>query len=275
MTSRLRERRRKRLLRISAAVCGALLSIFLLCWGFLSLSSLRISTVEVSGVDVLPPSAIKEAVEHSMEGKYAYLFPKNSIFLYPKADIAEELRTLFPTLKAVSVNAKNFHTVTVVVSERTPSALWCGSTADGVNSDTGLGEQCLLLDDSGLAYANAPEYSGKVYQQYYGALPEGPLPKQFLTAEKFQSLAALAQEFEKKVTPDVLQSITVDSNADVHLSFDSGYEIRFALTEDTGLLLDRFLLTLTAAPFTEHKLSDFYYIDLRFGDKVYYKLKNE
>lgn len=283
----IKERRRRRILIVCGSVFGALLAIFLLCWAFLNASFVRITNIEISGTDVLPVSTVKEAVEHSMEGNYVHLFSKNSIFLYPKAGIAQDLRRLFPTLKTVSVNAKDFHTVAVVVSERTPAALWCPSTSSDPtggtqdttleidSSDATVSYDCALLDEDGLAYANAPQYSGKVYQQYFGTLPLGPLPKQFLKPEQFRSLSALAKEFEKKLAPDVLDAITVDDNNDVHLSFDGAYEVLFALEEDTGVLFDRFSLTLTAAPFTEHKLSDFMYVDLRFGDKVYYKLKSE
>lgn len=200
-----------------------------------------------------------------MAGKYAGLFSKANIFLYPKSKIENDLRTLYPTLGNASVHALDFHTISVSVAERTPFALWCPS-ADSA--------QCVLLDESGLAYAHAPQYSGNVYQVYTGPLPDGPLPKQFLTPEYFHSLSALVTTFSKKIAPDTITSVLVDENNDVHLKTSGGYEIMFALGADGGDVFENFSLTLTAAPFTTHKLSDFQYIDLRFGDKVYYKLKN-
>lgn len=219
----------------------------------------------MSGENVIPETSIETVVKDDIAGAYLGLFSKANIFFYPKHKIERDLRALYPTLGSADVHALDFHTITVAVAERVPYALWCPS-ADS--------HECVLLDEGGFAYAHAPEYSGNVYETYIGTLPEGPLPKQFLTPASFHSLSALVKTFVKKITPDVIQTVTVDDNSDVHLAVSGGYEILFALDDDGGDVFQHFTLTLTAAPFTTHTLSDFEYIDLRFGDKVYYKLKN-
>jgi hypothetical protein len=47
----------------------------------------------------------------------------------------------------------------------------------------------------------------------------------------------------------------------------------FALGDDAGAVYQHFTLALTADIFKAHKLSDFHYLDLRFGNKLYYKLR--
>ena len=49
----------------------------------------------------------------------------------------------------------------------------------------------------------------------------------------------------------------------------------FALGDDGGDVFDRFSLALQSDLFKKHALSDFDYLDLRFGDKLYYKLKTK
>jgi len=51
--------------------------------------------------------------------------------------------------------------------------------------------------------------------------------------------------------------------------------VRFAVADAAGDTFERFSLALGAGPFLEHPLSDFAYLDLRFGDKLYYKLKKQ
>lgn len=282
-SSGIRQKRRKRL-RIGIGIVFAILVLlFLLCLWLANTSWLKITHVSVSGENVIPQTSIEEVVRDGIAGNYFGLFSKANVFLYPKQKIKDTLQTLYPTLGNADVRALDFHTISVTVAERTPHALWCPSTsvgAGGQGTSTIL-NGCILLDKSGLAYAHAPEYSGHVYQKYIGALPEGPLPRQFLTPENFHSLSALVETFSKKIAPDILTSINVDDNNDVHLK-TSGlpagqageYEILFALGDDGGDIFQHFTLTLTVTPFTAHALSDFEYIDLRFGDKVYYKLKN-
>ena len=70
-----------------------------------------------------------------------------------------------------------------------------------------------------------------------------------------------------------LDGYFVDSNGDVHIMFASGFTLLFPISADGGDVYQRFTLALQSDPFTSHKLSDFEYLDLRFGDKLYYKLK--
>ena len=55
--------------------------------------------------------------------------------------------------------------------------------------------------------------------------------------------------------------------------FASGFVLKFALSDAGGDVFERFSLALAAEPFLGRSLSDFLYLDLRFGDKLYYKLK--
>ena len=72
-----------------------------------------------------------------------------------------------------------------------------------------------------------------------------------------------------------IQSIAVDPSSDVYINFATGtstFEIIFALA-DTANAYQRFALAQESSVFQQYPLSDFAYLDLRFGDKLYYKLK--
>lgn len=266
--SRLRARRRKQRLFVFGGSFACLVLIFLLVWWFCNASFLAITHVEVSGTNAVPATAVEQAVRTDMTGSYAWLFAKSNVFLYPKKTIEANLLAQYPTFKSVGVRAKDFHTLAVVAVERVPFALWCGAAPIATST-------CMLLDAGGVAYAEAPQYSGDVYKKYFGALSTTTQPRQFLTESTFHSLSALALALEKKNAPDSAEQVTVDEHSDVRVHFSGGYELLFAGGDDSGDVFSRFSLTLTAAPFTTHPLSDFEYIDLRFGDKVYYKLKNQ
>ena len=265
---RFKARRRKRRVLWASAVCAALLFV-VLCSIFLARASfLRITNVMVSGTSVTPPSVIQALTQQNITGNYLFFYPKNNILLYPKNAIRQELSTQFPTFKSVDIYVGppdgGFHKLAIVVVERQPTALWC---ADASSST------CFLLDADGLAYAAAPSYSGDAYKKYSGIATSGTLPWQYLTPQEFHSLSALVDAIAKKESADTVATISVDANNDVHVVFVSGFELMFALHDDTGKLFERFGLALAAAPFMAHPLADFEYLDLRFGDKLYYKLK--
>jgi hypothetical protein len=264
-SSGLRQRRRKRRYVIAGLLFALVLVALVGACLVANANFLQITSTEVSGAQHIPQSAIIAAVSHDLNGKYAGLFSHANIFLYPKTRIQHDLLALYPTLSNAEVRAQNFHTISVAVTERTAEATWCGTSPDAQGS-------CVSLDDTGLAYANAPDQATSTY---FGPLPAGPLPKQFLTPASFRSLSALVATFAQKVTPDAVESVTVDENNDVTLSFSPGYKLLFSLNDDSGAVFQHFTLVLTSAPFLSHSLNDFEYIDLRFGDKVYYKLKGQ
>jgi hypothetical protein len=173
----------------------------------------------------------------------------------------------FPIFASAEVRTKNLRTAQVTVVMRTPKALWCGETREA-------SVPCLLIDETGVAYEIAAEFAGPVYTTYYGSLAEGALPRQYLTEEKFRSLAALVAALEEHQDTRVV-SVAADKTGDARLRFAGGFELIISLQDAGGDIYERFTLALTAEPFSEHGIHDFEYLDLRFGDRLYYKRKGE
>ena len=137
----------------------------------------------------------------------------------------------------------------------------------------------MLMDENGFVYAPAGDFSGDAYFSYYGVATSStgfvaePLPRQFLTVEQFHSLAALAKAFADNQSNTRISRVVVDSNNDVHLSFANGFTVLFVLAPRGGDVYERFTLALASEPFLKRSVSDFEYLDLRFGDRLYYHLR--
>ncbi|MBC7836658.1 hypothetical protein H7X87_02665 [Acetobacteraceae bacterium] len=264
--SRLKARRRARRLRLVIIVIGFIL---LAALGAVALSYApfwRISTIVVMGAESIATSTVQAFVQEELKGSHALIFPKDNILLYPKASLQRDILAEFPAVRSVVLRAQNFSTVEVELLERKPHALWCGNERAGTNS-------CFLLDDSGVAYESALSFTGSAYTQYYGATVANGALRQYLTEEKFNSLDALVIALAQKVQNDSLLYVAVDSLDDVRVGFGSGFVLIFSSKDDGADIYQRFELTLTSEPFKSRALSDFEYLDLRFGDKLYYKLK--
>ena len=280
--SRLRSRRRKRWGLLIALVVVVLLAIFGgLVW-LTHASFLRITAVQVSGQQTLDESDIQAAVQNQLTGSYWHVFAKNNIFIYPKASITNALVTGMPVIASAEVRTVDFNTIGVSVIERQPKALWCpdkdestqsGNTATStpVELDTA---GCLLLDQNGIAYGPAGfAAGGGAYKRYYGAITGSALPKQYLAPGAFNSLSALIDALAQNQPQDAITSIEVDSSNDVHVGFAGGFKLLFPLSADGGDVYNRFILALKSDVFAGHTIANFEYLDLRFGNKLYYKLK--
>jgi len=263
--SQLREKRRRQ--RVLMGVLSAL-GVVVCIGATIGLSWLpfvRIQSIEVSGTNTLSIEALRDIAAQEIKGAYAFVYAKSNIFLYPKGKITNALTSSFPTLGDVSVRAKNFQTIEIAVTERTPVALWCGETHASSS-------QCFLMDESGLVYAPAVVFSGDVYKQYFGALATTSLPRQYLTREQFKSVSAFVEELQTKQALPI-NTIVVDGVGDVQATNPSGFSLFFSLEDDAGDVLERFVLAKAAEPFVNRSFSEFEYLDLRFGDKLYYKLR--
>lgn len=246
-------------MRLALVGLGAFCLLCLIAVGISYIPFVQIRGVAVSGAQTLATSTVANYVESHIAGRYLFVIPKRNIFLYPKDTIADGLLASFPELKVADVHAGDFHTLEVEVVEREPKALWCQGT------------DCYLMDQEGVVYAPAHERDGFV--QYHGSTRGDRLPRQYLNADQFEALFSLVDALSQKVATSRITRVSIDNHADVEAEFDNGFMLKFALGDASGDTFERFSVALTAGPFVEHSLSEFLYLDLRFGDKLYYKLK--
>ena len=263
--SRLRLRKRRRRVRLTVVLAAGILLLLSGAVDLAYLPALQISAVQVEGAQTVSSSTVEAFVRERLEGSYAYILPKTDIFLYPKRSIARALVAAYPQFASVDVHAVDFRTIAVAVVEREPRALWCA-------------DRCYLMDENGVVYGEAPVFSAPVYTTYQGTTTGERLPKQFLAPGEFLPLSALVDAIAQKIPGERLQEVEVDAQFDVQMHFEGaapaggqGLTVRFALHDEGGDVLERFTLALSSAPFKDKPLSGFEYLDLRFGDKLYYK----
>jgi hypothetical protein len=243
-------------------VAGVLcLALLILLVGLTYAPGVRITTITVLGTKTVAAQVLQAEAQKELSGSYAGVFPKNSIFFYPKRTLESNLLSLYPTLKQISIQATSFSSISLIAVDREPRAVWCPQH----------GGQCLYLDEDGVAYAEAPQDGGG-FVVYQGGVV-GSLPWQFLTPDQFHALASLIDALGATQPQDPIVRVIVDQNLDVHAAFAQNFVLIFSLADQGGDTFERFKLALTAEPFRNHALSDFEYLDLRFGDKLYYKLK--
>lgn len=273
--SRLRLRKRRRRLRVFIILVVFFMLVSSGLVGLTYWPALQIKEVAVSGAQTLPSSTLQVFVRERLAGEYWYAFSKSNIFLYPKQQIAADLIKAYPVLASADVHANDFQSIAVNVVEREPRALWC------ISPESALSAQCFFMDENGVIYSDAPTFSEPVYLSYYGSTTRSSgsgqagsaLPKQFLTPAEFQTLSALVDAIAQKLSGEKIAGVAVDAQRDVRIRFTDNFVLIFALGDQGGDVFERLALALTSEPIATHQLSEFEYLDLRFGDKLYYKLK--
>ena len=229
---------------------------------------LNISKIEIIGNKIIDASAVKIVVEKEIAGHYFWFFPKANILIYPKNSIKQELYNKFQKLKEVNLYIKERKTVEVYVSEREGKYVWCKNSS--------ISEQCYFLDDSGYIFGEAPYFSGEVYFKFYGPADIGT----YFLEENFRQLIYFRDFLTAKGIKSI--SLSVLENKDAKISLTSANKslkepyIIFKINSDFQKIAENFETALDTEPLMsnfKNKYSSLEYIDLRFGDKVYYKFK--
>ena len=258
-------RRKRRLFYIKIAALAVVLAGSVAGLSYLTrLPALQISEINITGAEVVDEGELRSAVHEQLAGRYFFLFSKANIFLYPKTALEASVLSSFKRLKSAEFSFKNLHSVELLVTERPPQALWCG-----VTRDAGGEAPCYFLDPEGYIYTQAPTFTGPVYLRFFGALPQGEVVgMQFLPTEQFGAFVAFVEALGVQgVRPTEL--VLLDTEIELYL--EDGTKILFLRKQELPRVLDNLLSVLLSPTFKGKEDLNLDYIDLRFGNKVYYK----
>ena len=251
------------------------LVIIFICLAYISrIPSLNINDIEVTGNKVVDTSVVKTFVQKEITGNYLWLFPKTNLLFYPKNRIQKDLSIEFKRLNDISLSIKNSNTLEVELDERVPLYTWCGVTMpDLTNSST---EKCYFLDKDGYIFDEAPYFSGEVYFKFYGQAEVGT----YFSKENFQQLISFKNTLEAINLKPISLYISDAQTGDIKIFLSSSNKtqinpyITFKTDSDFQNVAENLQSALSTEPLQtefKNKYSSLQYIDLRFGNKVYYR----
>lgn len=275
----LKKKRQKALMQRVAIVVGIVVLVGTGLTFIARFERVNIKDVHVSGNKIIDSENIENIVNADIAGHYLWLLPKTNFLLYPKDKIARDLALNFKRLKDITLTIDNNNTLEVKVSEREALYTWCG-----VRMETeGGSEDCYFLDESGYVLDRAPYFSGDVYFRFYGPITgdvTDPMGS-YYARDNFLKLVSFKTTAEKLKTHPV--SMMVDTYGEIAVNLSSsknGQNPKILLKTDADF--DKLGENLHTALGTEplktkfkNNYSSLQYIDLRFGNKVYFKFAGD
>ncbi len=273
----IKKRRRKFFFRKLTFLIVGLVLLFGIFTYVSSLSKLNISSIEIVGNKITDTEDIKSVVNENLAGKYLWLFPKSNLFFYPKKEIKLALAENFKRLNNINLSIQNGNVLEVSTDERKGLYVWCGASATQTEAE----ENCYFMDESGYIFDKAPYFSGEVYFKFYGEVSDSISPSGFYFEEAdFSRLIALKEMLAALHVEPVALYKMEDGDIKIYLSDKSGApmgpEILLKIDSDFKKVVENLQSALATEPLLsqfKNKYSSLLYIDLRFGNKVYYKFK--
>jgi len=275
------KKRRRRAKEKKVAIALVILVLFITGLTYLSrINKLNIKNINITGNKVIDSNEIKSIVETKLEGKYLGLFPRTNLFLYPKNKIKNELETSIKRLYGISLTISNLNDLNIEVAERQALFTWCGEKPPDIFSS--IEERCYFLDDTGYIFDEAPFFSAGVYFKFYGSVgsyEEHPYGKYFYS-DVFKNLVLFIKTVEElKLKPETL---FVDDKNDIQITLASSKSIAnkpkifLKYDADFNKAIENLQAAISTDPLKsniEKKYSSMLYIDLRYGNKVYFKFE--
>ncbi len=279
-----KHRRNIRLIRIGIAACAVVVLVGVASY-VAHRPSLRVSRVELSGGVLVAQADVEAETLNFLSGSYLWLFPKNNIFLYPHGALERDLQEHFKRIDTITVGrGADFHTLVVTVTERKPVALWCdtvpGAVALATSTNSTQSAQCYFMDDQSTIFAVSPDFSGDAYFKYYGdisttsPISANPIGAQYIASSTLFAELSQFVDFTTKLGLHPQYIVENDSD-DFALAIAGGGHIYFdtdePFTQITGNLQALLARTPALMPSPTRNLP-VEYIDLRYGNKLFYKL---
>jgi cell division septal protein FtsQ len=283
-----KQKRLKNILIISVAVFIFSLVVYLLNASFLSIQQIIVDDVEYSN-----RNDIELAIKEKIEGRYLGMFSRSNALIFSRTKIARDIKSKFPSIKEVDVDLKGFTTINVQLEEYASTALWCdvpvtpaSTLTHDVNEDgedvekisvipqvvsSFSSSNCFFVNDEGVIFSPAKFDSNNDVLKTFGKITSDPVRQSYADKKTFQELI----EFSKLLRRlNIVADEIWTTNGEVY-AFVTKEKVKIYIDSQTdiGKLFDNLETVIKRDAINKAQFSNIDYIDLRFGNRVFYKLK--
>ncbi|MDO8552631.1 MAG: hypothetical protein Q7S01_03845 [bacterium] len=252
---RVRRRKLQALLVLAFVVAAVGASYGISELSYLSRYSIR--EVKVKGTENVSPRLVQAYVETKLNNGTRPIISRDNIFLYPKADIAQSIQNYFPRILSADISRESLlaQAITVSVTERKLFALWCSEK-----------ELCFEMDDTGFIFAESSTTTSGIVFKGGLATSSAPIGQTFFPGHFSNILAFLSRLKDSGFS---VVGVAIENEQDFMLTLSKGFDVRSTIEQDANTIVRNLQTVLMSQSLSrEDKIE---YIDLRFGNRVYYK----
>jgi len=213
---------------------------------------LRVKNIEVSGTGKVSADEVKSIFLTEISKKMLFFLPKN-ILSVDFDKLSNDVSSKFPEIEKVSVKIVLPNTVSAEIIEKTPEGCWCAYS------------ECYYFDKYGVVYQKNSNCNNLLT---INSDKKPELTKQIISENELNNVS--------KIFKDVSGLVKIKNlnfyDEKIILETNQGWKIYFKHGDDIpGQIVN--LKAILEQKVPVEKQDNLNYIDLRFGNKVFYKFK--
>lgn len=230
----------------------------------------QIKEVRIEGVHAVDPAGIESIITSQLAHRLLWRIDRNNAVLYPKRGMRSAIMQSDAHVKEVGFVVEGGR-LTVRLNEYSPEFLWCPPGSLSATTTDAVG--CSFADVTGHIFAPAPEYSGNPFL-IFATTPEsanakGENTRTVLSDEEFGKVNAF---LSRLVALSLFPRIVLESGVhDFTIVTDKPWVIRWSSARDPEADTRNLALVLQNLNGDHMDLDSLTAIDLRFGNKVFYR----
>ena len=268
-TGSIKPKRRQRISRrwmILIVVIFVLAVLAWMPWYVLNRPYFSVKKIGVNGAVLISPSAVEGVARHDLAGNIWHIIPRANFLAVSTKRIGDDIRRAIPQIADISVEKTFPDSLAITIHERVLWGVYC-SKRESVNDGAG---SCFYLDDQGTAFQEFSSIEGSLLPIVYGEIPAGD-GEEVLARNAIQFFNDAKSSLASVAAFPISMHVSTTTPTDVTLTTSEGWDLRLTMASpvDAWFAILKTLLDKEIGA----KRSQLQYVDLRFGQKVFYKLK--
>lgn len=258
--------KKKKMIRWPFLIGGSVLLVLAGMAYVIRLPLLQVQRITLIGIKTLEEAALRERIAEGLAGSYAWILPRSSFFFVSSDAVASDLEKEFPRIEEARVEKGFPDAMSVAITERLFWGVFCSTEHSSTTP------ACAYLDPSGVAYEWAPEPEGKLIIVVRSDRGDAALGSAVVERALMDEMHKIISYLEAKTDISV-SGFMISSRvpSELRAIAAEGFTLIFARENDIASSTEVFKQVLEGE--IRDRRSRLEYVDLRLGNKVFYKLR--
>jgi cell division septal protein FtsQ len=257
------KRKKQKVIKVKIYIAIAALVLVLIgIIALLNMSAIQINQVKVTGNVFVDASEIEKKADTLLKKRIAWVIPRSNIFLFSKKELEQELKQN-PAIVSVKIRKDFFKTLSIDIVEQEKQMLYCVSVEK---------TECYYVNGSGFVYAQVedmiiPEQEIIIYTENQ----KKQLKDTIIEEKVYKDIVLFVKNLARQEVK--IREVYIKSDGVIEFVNGDGTKLITSIFDEFSKDFANLIALFDQQVLTKEQLSQIDYIDLRFGNKVFYKNK--